>query len=579
MSERMNCGYLDDGGEPLHIVYQPAVGQACGTVLLCSALCLEATHAASVWKRWARQLAHAGWNTVRFDWGGTGESSGDFTEMTFEHWRTDLQRIYEMLAASNHCPIVLLGLRGGSLLAAHAFDEGIGRALVLWEAPVSGRAHLMEVLRRKLAADYALGTLGTRKTRDDYIAELQAGEHVEVEGFRWTKSFWDSFCKVELPAVVDGRPTVHMSSRSHSAPCPPFWQDSSDFRPAISEWSDATLAFLDNLDRIRPDLAGFPRLQQVARFATVERQLLSVRYETHRLAVTHHAPAGPSAAALVFPNFGYVPRSGQAGIAARICDEVARRGVHGLRVDMPALGDSEGELPEYLPEWAEGVRAGSLAAPVLAAIADFRQRLGIERVILGGLCAASITALYAFNEHPNSLCGLVLLEPELFTGESVARQDEATDGRRSDRRSTSGWFRIMSSAHRVFTGWGWMRVITGENESARGLPLPRGLVRRLFLIQKDSLPARTNLPLVAAWQTAIRCRIPMLVMTAHGGMRELFFERVNLVVAPDYVKLVGAGRAIEHVRVPGTNHNFTAGKAIDCVTAEVVKWVERQTKC
>src|SRR5512141_881506 len=86
-------GYLGEGADAIYYAHHAALGNVHGTVLLCGALGLEAAHAAIVWTRLARTLAAAGWNAVRFDWRGTGESGGSFAEMTLETWRQDLCRV------------------------------------------------------------------------------------------------------------------------------------------------------------------------------------------------------------------------------------------------------------------------------------------------------------------------------------------------------------------------------------------------------------------------------------------------------------------------------------------------------
>lgn len=567
-------GYLDDGQRPLYVGVYPALESAKGTVLLCGPLCLEATHAAPVWNRWARQLAEQGWNAVRLDWSGSSESGGDFEAVGFEDWLSDLERVYQQLNASTSGPIVLMGLRGGALVAAQAFSKGLGAALVLWEAPASGQAHLMEVLRRKLAADYALSTSGPRKTRDDYVRDLQAGGIVEVEGFRWTRQFWDSLEKVKLPELTKGRPSLVVASRSHTIPRPPFWQDTVHFCPQITSWTDATLSFLNSLPRSGAAAPCSLPLADTATFGDVTRRVFTMTYLYFTLVGTQHVANHSSSRALVLPNFGYVPRNGHSSMAIRICDQVAARGIHGIRVDLPGLGDSDGELPEDLQQWAADVRAGAMAPVILAVMDELKQQHMIEQIILGGLCAASITSLHAFAIRPRQVSALMLLEPEFFTEESAGSAEEVSPTDDSRNPLGKAWERMFSKAHRLFTVWGWMRVVAGENEFMRNLPITRTIIRRLLWLQNRNLPPRTNLALVSAWQSAVRSRLPILVITAQGRMRELFFERVNLFAVPDFESLAGPGQAIRYLRIPGTNHTFTTGDASGHVTQTAADWAQ-----
>jgi hypothetical protein len=50
---------------------------------------------------------------------------------------------------------------------------------------------LRDALRQRLFDDYAQNANAARKTRDDYIAELEAGSPVEVDGYTWSRRLWE----------------------------------------------------------------------------------------------------------------------------------------------------------------------------------------------------------------------------------------------------------------------------------------------------------------------------------------------------------------------------------------------------
>ena len=74
------------------------------------------------------------------------------------------------------------------------------------------------------------------------------------------------------------------------------------------------------------------------------------------------------------------------------------------------------------------------------------------------------------------------------------------------------------------------------------------------------LPAVTNLPLAGAWQRFVTAERPVLIITAEGKLREVFFERINATVLAGVER-----RKYQHVRLAGTNHIFTTGGAIKTV--------------
>ena len=94
-------GYLKIGDGALYFVHHKAQGEARGTVILCGPIALEASRVALVWTRWARTLVSAGWNAVRFDWRGSGESAGRFSSMTLRDWESDLHGLYDAIATTS----------------------------------------------------------------------------------------------------------------------------------------------------------------------------------------------------------------------------------------------------------------------------------------------------------------------------------------------------------------------------------------------------------------------------------------------------------------------------------------------
>ncbi|MFP2906794.1 serine aminopeptidase domain-containing protein, partial [Pyxidicoccus sp. 3LFB2] len=288
---------------------------------------LERAHSHVVWTRWARHLATRGMDALRLDCRGNGESTGRFEEMTFQRWEEDLREGLAYLRRERPgVPVVLHGLRLGALLAAHLFQTERVEGLLLWDPPESGRAHLMEVLRRKVAADNLEGTGGPVRSREDYIAQLEAGGLMEVEGFAWSPGLWKSAegYALALPAPDDARPwrVVHLDgrtaerclapghSRSVRTPRPFFWTTSNRLLPDLGELFDDSAAFA----------AGVGGRE---RGGTVMRELRSAGREgaTGCGGRTTPRPRGRRAGwASVFLNPGHVPRAGHGGLSARAAD-------------------------------------------------------------------------------------------------------------------------------------------------------------------------------------------------------------------------------------------------------------------
>ena len=188
---REQAGYLRQSGEDLYYVQHLPAGPSLGMVLLAGPFATDRSHVYVSWVRWARYLARSGFTVMRFDYRGQGESTGLFEEFSFSEWLEDLQACASWLKQEpSGGRLALCGLRLGGLLASNAFAQGVGDALLLWSPPLSGRALLTETLRRRVAADMTTPGPVPRKTREQYIADLEADHFVEVEGYCWSKRLW-----------------------------------------------------------------------------------------------------------------------------------------------------------------------------------------------------------------------------------------------------------------------------------------------------------------------------------------------------------------------------------------------------
>lgn len=235
--------YINHAGAQLYVVHhQPAMARQ-RVVILAGPMSAERSQAYLSWVRWARTLAHNGFECYRFDYRGVGESSGAFVEQSFASWVDDLQAVVDLARRRQPtAPILVNGLRLGALLAQGL--SGVS-GLLAWDPPATGSAMLADILRRKLAADY-LGHLGGRKTRDVYEREILAGAKVDVEGYPWSTGLWQSAERFAfgptLPyraLYLDGRPAERLpaggQSESVPIPRPPFWLSSSVLVPDLTE--------------------------------------------------------------------------------------------------------------------------------------------------------------------------------------------------------------------------------------------------------------------------------------------------------------------------------------------------------
>lgn len=291
------------------------------------------------------------------------------------------------------------------------------------------------------------------------------------------------------------------------------------------------------------------------------REVLEIDLDGARLVGTRHRPAASGARmGVLFLNAGFAPRDGHGGLAAHAGDALAARGIPVYRVDLPCIGDTPGPLPARILDFFDLVASGGYVAVTTALVQELCRREGLDRLVVGGLCGGAITATFVGAREPERVCGVLLLEPELYVTEpppiaAFKRGDEG-QGLRGRRK------------RQLFNYWGWMRLLAHEGPRTQWLPFPRQTVLN-FLRGRSGLPSVTNMPLVDAWRELVRGARPTLVITAAGKMPEIFFDRINAVA------LRGLDmRSVQHIRLPQTNHIFTSGGAIDAVLSHVLPWAE-----
>lgn len=116
-------------------------------MLLCNPFGEEASRAHRIYRVLATQLERAGYAALRFDYSGTGDSSGDSESATLDAWVEDVGAAVDRLQAiSGATRIVAVGLRFGATLAMLASARGARlRHLVLWDPVIDGAQYLREL--------------------------------------------------------------------------------------------------------------------------------------------------------------------------------------------------------------------------------------------------------------------------------------------------------------------------------------------------------------------------------------------------------------------------------------------------
>ena len=146
----MNPFYFGTAERALFGVYHPprVRGGSMEGAVLCYPWGVEYMRAHRAFRQMTTLLTRAGVHVLRFDYGGTGDSTGMGEDQTLEQWREDVATaIEELKDTAGLDRVSLIGLRLGGTLAAQVVEgrTDISR-LVLWDPVVSGEHYLSDLL-------------------------------------------------------------------------------------------------------------------------------------------------------------------------------------------------------------------------------------------------------------------------------------------------------------------------------------------------------------------------------------------------------------------------------------------------
>lgn len=228
-----------------------------------------------VFVSFARELALRGHPVLRFDYSGTGDSSGELRDSSIESHIDDLQAAIVHLRShvSATCRVGAIGLRLGASIVALAAERGpyrgIDGPLVLWDPVVNGDAYLQELLRSHLSTQLAVYGRVV-EGRDALRDRIARGESVNLDGYDLAAPLFDSCARSDLlpvealrfegPALVmrisppgadrlraDLESLATRYRRGSFASCTedPFWKEIKPFYGRAANLQRETLAWLE----------------------------------------------------------------------------------------------------------------------------------------------------------------------------------------------------------------------------------------------------------------------------------------------------------------------------------------------
>lgn len=179
--------YFGPSGSSLYGAYHEPVGQRRNEgIVLCYPFGQEYMRAHRSFRRLAINLAARGFAVLRFDFRGTGDSSGDMQGVSAEDWLRDIQcAVQELKDIAAVSSVSLIGLRLGAVLAAAAAQNLNLSRLVLWDTLISGKAYCEEIRQE----------IHSKPSRSRFIA---ADEDIYFNGFCLPHSLQLGLTQIEL---------------------------------------------------------------------------------------------------------------------------------------------------------------------------------------------------------------------------------------------------------------------------------------------------------------------------------------------------------------------------------------------
>jgi pimeloyl-ACP methyl ester carboxylesterase len=191
--------YFGTAQRRLFGIYSPPLGAAAAgrAAVLCYPWGQEYLRIHRSLRQLAGMLCTGGYHVLRFDYFGTGDSSGDMLETDLKGWEQDIETAMEELKdTSGVRRLTLVGVRLGATLAARVAARHVGEveALVLWDPVVRGAEYLDELLGAHSGPS------------EPPPEELIAGEPHEIHGFPLTNSVQAEIREIDLTTLVPALP-------------------------------------------------------------------------------------------------------------------------------------------------------------------------------------------------------------------------------------------------------------------------------------------------------------------------------------------------------------------------------------
>ena len=480
----MDSFWFDSGDARVFgILHDPPPGQAVDVaVVLCSPLGYQGVCSYRPLRALALRLAESGRPTLRFDWPGSGDSTGSERDPALvAQWVTAVAAAAEEVRCrTDASQVALVGIKSGAMLAAMAATNGANVSeLVLWAPAPSGKAYMREMraFQRLAARAYPqpVSSSGVLPDGDeeasgfllsaDTVRDLMA---VDLTELRWKASSVQRVLVAGTETVAAEEALVKALSfhgfevdEATLAGLDGMLED-----PNTSKVPDGAFAsigsWLSGGESTERSGAADGRSSSLAVGSGTETVVqLESRGTTLVGTVTRATIADAGAAWVLFPSAGPVRRMGPNRLWTRFARAWAARGVSSLRLDIRGVGDSGG--PDGSNEHVERFYSPESINDVVVGIEYLRDHFGARRFAVVGLCSGAFAGFHIAIEREDVVAA-VLVNPQLLFWDT-------------HERDLTQWAHMVG---RVAQTAQWRRLLAGHVTIDGMLSVPRGALRALI---------------------------------------------------------------------------------------------------
>jgi alpha-beta hydrolase superfamily lysophospholipase len=528
----------------------------------------------------AERLSSAGFPVLRFDFYGTGDSSGEESETNqMDQWLKDVElAIEELKKRSGLNKISLVGVRFGATLAAQvSANLGSIEDVVLWEPCVSGNAYIKETSRQHKIL-VALSPSGFTFDQKDGAVKGK-----EFLGFFINDATLSAFEKIDLMSLdrspaknvvvmgAESTPGTFQKLFDHFAHvgAKVEYQQAAGYQGIFREalHSEVPVQFLDRLTEwflqkynqkykrtVPAKSISAPETRskvfhESAHFYGKKEQLFGI------LTSPNEKSPRPEQTAVIIVNAGVGTRIGPHRLYVQMARALGALGFSVFRTDLSGTGDSLVENPEEESDPYPKLAVSDISD----AITFLQDQHSIKRFVVAGICSGADVAFRAAVQDLR-ITGAVIINPRSFCAYNFP--DLELHVRAHHLEST------------LKKGKNWMKLLQSRSGAyTRIVQVGRSALFRLkqVVLKTIHVPNETGFPVkdIPDGFNKILKRGSNIFLAVSDG--DPGTEYVEIHFPQEMRTLEASNKGFHRIRLKGTDHLFTLKYAREAVLKTITE--------